>query len=59
MPVKVKVSYTPDDESVAVVKRIKARLAAILPRHKVKKSAGTPPFKHLYFTPANSKKSEK
>lgn len=49
MPVKVKISYTPDEE--AKITRLEALLKSLLPRHKVKKSTGTPPYNHLYFTP--------
>jgi hypothetical protein len=49
MPIKVKVSFTPDEE--AKITRLEALLKSLLPRHKVKKTAGTPPYNHLYFTP--------
>lgn len=54
MPVKVKISYTPDEE--ARIPRLEALLRTVLPRHKVKKSMGAPPYKHLYFTPKNGGK---
>ena len=54
MPVKVKISYTPDEE--AKIPRIEALLKSILPCHKVKKSTGTPPYNHLYFTPTKAEK---
>lgn len=54
MPVKVKISYTPDEE--AKITRLETLLKSALPRHKVKKSTGTPPYNHLYFTPKNQKK---
>lgn len=38
MPVKVKISYTPDEE--AKITRLEALLKSLLPRHKVKKSTG-------------------
>ena len=38
MPVKIHISYTPDDEPLAG--QIVARLKGLLPRHKVKKSTG-------------------
>lgn len=52
MPVKIHISYTPDDEPLAG--QIVARLKGLLPRHKVKKSTGTPPYNHLYFTPTKA-----
>lgn len=52
MPIKINVSYTPDEE--AKIPRIEALLKSILPCHKVKKSIGTPPYNHLYFTPTKS-----
>ena len=42
MPVKVKISYTPDEE--AKITRLEALMKSLLPRHKVKKSTGTPPI---------------
>lgn len=54
MPVKVKISYTPDEE--AKITRLETLMKSLLPRHKVKKSAGTPPYNHLYFTPTKSEK---
>lgn len=54
MPVKIHISYTPDDEPLAG--QIVARLKGLLPRHKVKKSTGTLPYKHLYFTPTKAGK---
>ncbi len=57
MPVKVKISYTPDEE--AKITRLEALLKSLLPRHKVKKSTGTPPYNHLYFTPTKSEKHTK
>lgn len=53
MSMKIKVSYTEEAEA-----RLVARLLQpILDRFKVKKSEGTPPYKHLYFTPKYQKKS--
>lgn len=52
MSVKVKISYTDEREISAIVPQLKA----LLPRHKLKKSTGTPPYKHLYFTPKNTPK---
>ena len=54
MPVKIHISYTPDDESLAV--KLEAVIKGLLPRHKVKKTAGTPPYNHLYFTPTKPEK---
>ncbi len=55
MPIKVNVSYTPDEE--AKITRLEALLKSLLPRHKVKKSTGKPPYNHLYFTPKKPGKS--
>ena len=57
MPIKVNVSYTPDEE--AKITRLEALLKSLLPCHKVKKSAGAPPYNHLYFTPTKSEKHTK
>lgn len=57
MPIKVNVSYTPDEE--AKITRLEALLKSLLPRHKVKKSTGTPPYNHLYFTPRKAEKPTK
>lgn len=57
MPIKIKISYTPDEE--AKIPRIEALLKSILPRHKVKKSTSTPPYNHLYFIPMKSEKRTK
>ena len=50
MSMKIKVSYSEDHEANMVLSLLKP----ILPLFKVKKSTGTPPFKHLYFTPRKS-----
>lgn len=50
MSMKIKVSYSEDHEANLVLSLLKP----ILPLFKVKKSTGTPPFKHLYFTPRKS-----
>lgn len=50
MSLKIKVSYSEDHEANLVLSLLKP----ILPLFKVKKSTGTPPFKHLYFTPRKS-----
>lgn len=57
MSLKIHISYTPEDEAAA--ERIAARIRDIIPRHKLKKSTGTPPFKHLYFIPTSDKKPTK
>ena len=51
---KINVSYTQEEEAQA--NTVQELLKPILDRFKVKKSAGTPPYKHLYFTPRNEKK---
>lgn len=51
MSMKIKVSYTEDTEERAIMGLLKPLLAV----YKVKKSTGTPPYKHLYFTPKNAK----
>lgn len=55
MSLKIRVSYTEDGEAALILKLLKP----ILGRFKVKKSTGTPPYKHLYFTPTNSEKATK
>lgn len=57
MPVKIHISYTPDDEPLAV--KLEGIIKGLLPRHKVKKSIGTPPYKHLYFTPTKAQNPTK
>lgn len=52
MSMKIKVSYTEEAEAETVI----ALMKPILGRFKVKKSAGTPPYKHLYFMPRNAGK---
>lgn len=54
MPVKINISYTPDEEATA--DRIADRIKPILPRHKVEKSTGKPPYNNLYFKPKKSTK---
>ena len=49
---KIHISYIEDHEAAEIL----ALLKPILSRFKVKKSAGTPPYKHLYFTPKNGGK---
>lgn len=52
MSMKIKVSYTDDAEAASILTLLKP----LLDRFKVKKSAGTPPYKHLYFTPKKTGK---
>lgn len=54
---KIKVSYTGEEENE--VQRLVELLEPILDRFKLKKSTGTPPYKHLYFTPKNGGKPRK
>jgi len=44
---KIHVSYTEDEEAT----EFQTLLKPISHRFKVKKSTGTSPYKHLYFTP--------
>ena len=55
MSMKINVSYTDDTEMQAVMTLLKP----ILDRFKVKKSANTVPYKHLYFIPKNDEKPHK
>lgn len=55
MSMKIKVSYTDDAEAASILTLLKP----IIGRFKVKKSAGTPPYKHLYFTPKKAEKAQK
>lgn len=50
---KIKVSYNEEHEANLILSLLKP----ILPLFRVKKSTGTPPYKHLYFTPKNSEKA--
>lgn len=52
--VKIKISYTGEEETE--LQRLIELLKPIIDRFKVKKSAGTPPYKHVYFTTKNSEK---
>lgn len=54
---KIKISYTGEEESE--LQGLVELLKPILDRFKVKKSTGTPPYNHLYFTPKNQKKPDK
>ena len=51
MPVKIHISYTPDDE--ATVAQAVAYLKGILPPVKIKKKPGKPPYNHVYITTTN------
>ena len=52
MSMKIKVSYETEEEE----KTILALFKPIMDSFKIKKSKGTPPYKHLFF---NTKKREK
>lgn len=54
MSVKIRVSYTEESEADSVLQLLKP----ILDRFKVRKSTGTPPYKHLYFTLKNGVKAQ-
>jgi hypothetical protein len=45
--VKIHISYKEKEEALEAIKLLKP----ILPRFKVKKSTGRPPYKHIYFIP--------
>lgn len=47
MSIKIKVSYSEDHEASLILSLLKP----ILPMFKVKKSTGSPPYKHLFFMP--------
>lgn len=51
---KIKISY--EEREAVEVQRLVELLKPILDRFKLKKSTGTPPYKHLYFTPKNGGK---
>ena len=53
MSMKIKVSYEREEEASLVMDLLKP----LLSRFKVKKSTGTPPYKHLYFTPKKAEKA--
>ncbi|MBQ7785912.1 MAG: hypothetical protein IJ381_07180 [Clostridia bacterium] len=53
MSIKIKVSYQEEHEA----KLILGLLKPIIPLFKVKKSEGTTPYKHLYFTPTKGEKT--
>ena len=55
MSLKIKVSYTDDAEASSIMTLLKP----IIGRFKVKKSTGTPPYKHLYLTPKKAEKAQK
>lgn len=47
MSIKIKISYETEEEATAIL----ALLKPIAGCFKVKKSMGTSPYKHIYFTP--------
>lgn len=51
---KIKISYTGEEEHD--LQRLVELLKPIIGRFKVKKRTGTPPYKHVYFTPKNGEK---
>ncbi len=55
MSMKIHVSYTEDEEAT----EFQTLLKPISHRFKVKKSTGTYPYKHLYFTPRKPRKFAK
>lgn len=55
MSMKIHVSYTEDGEA----QEVETLLKPISHRFKVKKSTGTYPYKHLYFTPRKPQKLTK
>lgn len=57
MPVKIHISYTPEDE--ATVAQAVAYLKGILPTLKVKKKPGKAPYNSVYFIPKNAGKPTK
>lgn len=57
MPVKIHISYTPDDE--ATVAQAVAYLKGILPALKVKKKQGKAPYNSVYFMPPKAGKPAK
>lgn len=52
MSVKIHVSYETEEEMRAVLNV----LQPIMDGFRIKKSTGTPPYNHLYFTPKNGGK---
>ena len=52
MSMKIRVSYTEEAEAEAIL-RVLQPIAGLF---NVKKSEGTPPFKHLYFMPKKAGK---
>lgn len=55
MSMKIKVSYEREEEAALIMELLRP----VLSRFKARKSAGTPPYKHLYFTPKNGGKPRK
>lgn len=54
MSMKIKVSYTDDEEELIISMLLKPLMQSF----KVKKSTGKAPYKHLYFIPKNSRKAD-
>ena len=55
MAVKIKISYEQEEEAQAVLNLLRP----VLPFFKVKKSEGSPPYKHIYFMPKKPEKPRK
>ena len=55
MSIKIKVSYEEEREANLILSLLKP----VMHCFKVKKSAGTAQFKHLYFIPTNREKARK
>lgn len=54
MAIKISISYTDPAEAA----KVQELLQPIAHLFKVKKSTGTGPYKHLYFTPRNPRKAQ-
>lgn len=52
MSLKIKVSYTEEEEAAAFLELMKP----VIDLFKVKKSECTPPYKHIYFIPKKAGK---
>ena len=57
MPVKIHISYTPDDEATKA--RIVTLLEGILPPVIIKNTPGKPPYNNVYITTKNHGKPTK
>ena len=51
--IRINISYTEDAEAALILKL----LQPLLSRFRVKKSAGTAPYKHIYIMPKNGRKA--